>query len=122
MFTDTISVTVSTVQRDHVKAWDKDFQAEIASGSTSIRKAAITDGESLHRISHSSPKKGRERHLEQMVETVIDTADVERVRKVHIVLEHDDTPAERAAVIALAEGFIASLTSTNVTDLAGNSL
>ena len=64
MFTDTISVTVDSIQRDHVKAWDKDFQSEIAAGSTSIRKADIADGESLHRISHSALKSGKLRHLE----------------------------------------------------------
>jgi len=122
MFTDSISVTVNSVERVHVKAWDKDFQAEIAAGSTSIRKADITDGESLHRISHSSLKSDRLRHLEQMVETVTDEDGVPRERKVHVVLEHDDLPSEKAATLLLAGGFIASLDSTNLSDLASNSL
>lgn len=122
MFSDTISVTVNSEQRDHVKAWDRDFQAQIASGSTSIRKADITGGESLHRISHSSLKNDKLRHLEQMVESVVDSSDVARERKVHIVLEHDDTPDEKAATLLLAEGFVASLSSTNLSDLASNSL
>ena len=52
----------------------------------------------------------------------MDTAGTDRERKVHIVLEHDDTPAEKAATLLLAEGFVTSLTSANLSDLAGNSL
>jgi hypothetical protein len=122
MFNETMSVTVNTVQRDHTPAWDKDYQAEIAKGSTSIRKTTITDGESLLRISHSALKTSRERHLEQMVETVVDAENVTRVRKVHIILEHDDTPAERSATIDLADGFVASLTTANLTNLANSSM
>lgn len=121
MFSDTISVTVDSVQRDHTRAWDAAFSKQIAAGNTSIRKAGITDGESLVRVSHEE-SSARKRHLAQMVETIVDSDGVTRVRKVHLVVEYDDTVAEKAAANLLADGFIAALNSTFVDNLLGDSL
>jgi hypothetical protein len=121
MFGSTIAVTVDSVERTHATAWDSAYSKQIAAGNTAIRKVAITDGESLVRISHEE-KNERKRHLAQMKETVVDSDGVSRTRSVHIVVEYDDVPAEKASANLLADGFVAALDSTFIDNLLADSL
>lgn len=118
-FNSTIPITIDTVSTNLDPAWDKDFQDEIASGSTSIRK---DESETLKlRIAHAENAKNVKRHLGQVIQTaVVDSAI--KVRKAHLVLEFEDYPGEKAAALLLAEGFVGMLDSTFLGNLAADQL
>lgn len=120
-FSDTITVTVDSTARVHSKAWDSAFQKDIAQGSTSIRKTVDGSVESIVRVAHSE-KNDRKRHLFQVIENEVDSSGIKRVRKVHVVIEYDDTPVEKTQATLLAVGALAAVDATCIGNLVADSL
>lgn len=115
-FSNSVPVTINSTTQHLTPSWDGDYKDAIASGSTSIRKDET--GSLKLRISHDESKKGRQRHLAQLIQTVVVDTTL-RTRKVHVVIEHDDYPGEAAAAEALAVG-LGELISSETVMLAAN--
>lgn len=105
MLNDTQTLTISTVARDYEEAWDPRYQEEVASGAASLRKAVITDGESLLRIAHSQSKQGVKRHVASVRDEVVDSDGVIHPVQFHLVWTYDaDDPTGPSRAIALGAG------------------
>lgn len=112
MFTDPTTLTINSVGRNYTTAWDGEFGKDIAAGNTVVKKVAITNGNSLLRISHSE-SKGVERHLFAVRDCINAGQDTEQVVSAHVVITFptDDTSAQTNAT-SLAMGAISALTAT----------
>lgn len=114
MLADQQTITVSTVPRTYEKTWDAEFAKEIAEGSTSVRKASLTDGNSILRVSHSE-SKGVERHLVSVRDKTQAAGEEDpTIVQAHVVLTCPaDDPTEAANVVALAQGLLEEITASS---------
>jgi hypothetical protein len=91
----TQTLTVNTVSRDYQPAWVAKYAADLKNGNTAVKKAAITDGVSLYRLTHAE-SKGIERHILSLEDTIADSDGEDHMVKVQITLscEADDSAEE----------------------------
>lgn len=88
------TITVDAVARDYVNSWDSDYADELAKGSCKIGKVAITDGESIIRVAHSTDKKGIERHIFSMRDTITPSGEDEYSVQAHLVLSFPENNSD----------------------------
>lgn len=99
------TITVDSVARDYVNSWDADFTEDLKSGSTKIGKLAITDGEGIIRVAHNTDKKGIERHVFAMRDTITPDGEDTYSAQVHTVISFPEDNADaKAQALLLAAG------------------
>lgn len=110
MLDTTQNVTVSGTTRTYTTVWDQEFAKDLATGSTSVRKAPITNGNSILKISHAE-SKGVERHQVFLRDKIIVDGAVGQ-EQAHIVITcAADDPSSVARAKALAVGLCSECVS-----------
>lgn len=100
------TITVDAVDRVYKEAWDAEYEAELKSGSARIGKTTITDGNSIFRVAHGEDKKGIERHVASIRDTLAPAGSEPFTVQVHTVLSF---PANNAAALLHAQKLSAGL-------------
>lgn len=114
MLTDSQTVTVSSQERTYVQAFDAEFAKDIANGAGSVRKTAITDGNSILKIANAA-NKGVERHQIMLRDKVAREDGTERIRQAYLVLSFsEDDPTELTATVELGKGLLAKAAETGL--------
>lgn len=112
-FVDPIIVIVNDVPYEHHELWDPDFTASSSGVKVAkIRKATVGSVESVHKVGHEKARKGTERHIAQVVQTLeyANPATPNSPVRAYIVIEHPSKPVEAGRALALAKGLRDSLT------------
>jgi hypothetical protein len=84
-------------------AWDQEFAKDLQSGSASIRKAPITNGNSILKFQNSE-QKGVERHTVFTRDKQVTTEATSQEQISVILTNAADDPASQARLVALANG------------------
>lgn len=112
MLNDNQDITVDATARTYTKVWDQEFAKEIADGTTTVRKAPITNGNSILKISHSETK-GVERHL-VFVRDKMTIEGVSCQEQAYLVVTcAADDPASKARAVNIALGLGAKVAEAN---------
>lgn len=106
------TLTINTTERTYTQVYDAEFAKELASGSCSVRKANITNGNSILKIG-TSESKGVERHqILVRDKTVVDNA--EKIDQAYVVASFaSDDPTAAARTAAILVGLANWLTGTS---------
>lgn len=116
MITEPVHITVSTVERSYLTAWDAAFAKEIADGSTTVRTSKIMSGsdvvgKSILKIAHSEVK-GIRRDQIMIRDSYSPTVDVPKgdQDQVYLVMS-GRSEGNRERLLAATLGFLAYLNS-----------
>jgi hypothetical protein len=102
----TQSITVNSVARSYVEAVHSAYAKQLAAGNTRVKRATITDGESLLRYSHDTTNiKGIERHVVS-IEDRLTTDGESTIARIAVTLTVPETGAQDTSAKLLAAGFL----------------